>query len=472
VDIPIQGSGNTVGRSLNEACGVIALAETVPVSYRIIQSLRIIQHRGQESAGIAIFSNGKTKVHKGMGLVNEVFSGKKIEDDGLKGIGHIRYSTAGSSVIENAQPLFARIKNLEITIGHNGEISNAADIKSKLEDSGYSFQTNSDTEVILKLLSIELSKNQDFIESMKKAFRNLIGAYSLVIGINDRIFAVRDPNAIRPLSVGKTKYGYGAASEDIVFYQLGGYPVRDVKQGEIVEITQEGIKSFIYEGRTKPAHCMFEYVYFSRPDSTLDGKNVFAVRRQIGRILARENPVEADYVVPVPDSGRSHALGYSEESRIPLVEGLIKNRYVDRTFIMPEQDGRRNELDIKLNPINEIVEGKRLILVDDSIIRGNTMRKIVNQLRDRGAREVHVRIGSPPIVSPCYLGIDMKTRTQFIASGKSVEEISKTIEADSLHYISLNGLIEAIGLGEENLCLGCLTGIYPVKIKDEKFRGY
>lgn len=472
MDIPIQGSGSTAGRSLNEACGVIALAEEIPVSYRIVQSLRIIQHRGQESAGIALVAGDGIKVIKGMGLANEVFSGRKIDYNSFSGIGHIRYSTAGSSIIDNAQPLFARIKNIEISMGHNGEISNADEIKEELESNGYSFITNSDTEVIMKLISIELSKNPDPVRAMQLTFKKLIGAYSLVLIINDRVFAVRDPNAIRPLSIGKTEYGYGASSEDIVFYQLGGAPIRDVNPGEIVEIRKDGIRSYSLEDVRKPAHCMFEYVYFARPDSTLDGRNVFLVRKNIGRVLARESPVDADLVIPVPDSGRSHALGFSEESGIPFVEGLIKNRYVDRTFIMPEQKGRENELDIKLNPIKEIIEGKRLVLVDDSIVRGNTMKKIVKLLKERGAKEVHVRIGSPPIVAPCYLGIDMKTRSQFIASGKSLDEILRDIDADSLAYLSLNGLIESIGLPEENLCLGCLTGVYPVKIRNEKYRGY
>ncbi len=472
MDIPIQGSGNTAGRSLNEACGVIALAERIPVGYRLVQSLRIIQHRGQESAGIALTGNKGVIVYKGMGLANEVFSGKKLDEESCSGIGHIRYSTAGSSVIDNAQPLYAKIKNIEIAIGHNGEIANASEIKEDLENKGYSFITNSDTEVIMKLISIELSKDPDPVKAMQNTFKKLVGAYSLVLIIDDRTFAVRDPNAIRPLSVGRTSYGYGASSEDVVFYQLGGEPVRDLNPGEIVEIKENGFASYYIDEPRKPAHCMFEYVYFARPDSTLDGKNVFLVRKNIGRMLAKEKPVEADLVIPVPDSGRSHALGYAEESGIPFVEGLIKNRYIDRTFIMPEQKGRENELDIKLNPIREIIEGKRLVLVDDSIVRGNTMKKIVRLLRERGAKEVHVRIGSPPIVAPCYLGIDMKTRSQFIASGKSLDEISRDINADSLAYLSLKGLIESIGLPEDNLCLGCLTGIYPVKIRNEKYRGY
>lgn len=464
VGIQIQGSEAITGQRLGESCGIVALAESIPVGYRLIQSLRIIQHRGQESAGISIATGKDQKNYRGMGLVNDVFSGVKIEGDKGMGIGHIRYSTAGSSTLENAQPLSAKIGTYQISIGHNGEIVNAPELKQKLESKGYSFVTNSDTEVIMKLLSIELSKTFDPVKSMATAFRKLVGAYSLNIMINDRVFVARDPNGIRPLVVGTTQYGYGAASETVVFDQLNGKTIRDVMPGEIVEIKKDGIKSSIYDGNGKTAHCMFEYVYFSRPDSIVDGKNVFKVRMKLGKILARESRVEADCVVAVPDSARTHAQGYAEESGIPLTEGLIKNRYTDRTFIMPEQSGRESELDIKLNAIRDLIDGKRLVLVDDSIIRGNTMRKIVSLLRSKGAKEVHVRIASPPISHPCYLGVDMKTKEHFIASGRDPKEISRLIGADSLSYLSLNGLVEAIGFEKGNLCLGCLTGKYPVRI--------
>jgi len=464
VDIRIQGSEVTAGRNLGESCGIVALAERIPVGYRLVQSLRILQHRGQESAGISVFVGGRTKTMRGMGLVNEVFSGVKLERDEGLGIGHIRYSTAGSSAIENAQPLYANIGRYEISVGHNGEIVNAPALRERLEGRGYSFSTNSDTEVILKLLSIELSKAADPVKAMKASFLKLVGAYSLNILINGRVFVVRDPNGIRPLVIGETQYGYGAASESVVFDQLGGKTIRDVFPGEIVEVSKEGFTSYRFSEGRKEAHCMFEYVYFARPDSVMEGRNIFDVRNMLGRILARESPVEGDCVVPVPDSGRSHAMGYAEESGIPFTEGLIKNRYVDRTFIMPEQSGRENELDIKLNPVRELISGKRVILVDDSIIRGNTMRKIVRMLRNSGAREVHVRIASPPVRYPCYLGIDMKTKEQFIAANRSEEEIGKSIGADSLRYLSLEGLVKAIGLGEGKLCLGCLTGKYPVRV--------
>ncbi len=465
MDIRIQGSEVITGRSLGESCGIVALAESVPVGYRLVQSLRIIQHRGQESAGISINTGKGLKNYKGMGLVNEVFSGVRLEKDSGIGIGHIRYSTAGSSVLENAQPLYANIGKYEIAIGHNGEIVNAQQLKKSLESKGYSFATNSDTEVIMKLLSIELSRTSDPILSMKNTFRRLIGAYSLNIMINNRIFVARDPNGIRPLVVGTTEYGYGAASESVVFDQLNGKMIRDVMPGEIVEIKKDEIDSFAYNQDARTAHCMFEYVYFARPDSIMDGRSVFETRMELGRILARENPVDgADCVVAVPDSARTHAQGYAEESGIPLTEALIKNRYVDRTFIMPEQAGRESELDIKLNPIRQLIEGKKVVLVDDSIIRGNTTRKIVRLLRKHGAKEVHLRIACPPVRFPCYLGIDMKTKDEFIASNRSISEINAKLGADSLRYISLDGLIEATSQTRERLCLGCLTGKYPVRI--------
>ncbi len=407
-----------------------------------------------------------------MGLVHEIFS-KEILDNlsSQVGIGHVRYSTAGSSTIMNSQPIFVHGKAGDMAIAHNGEIVNADELKSYLESQGISFNTESDTEVIIRLLSFNISRWGGVIDGIKKTMSMLSGSYSLALLINDRLFAIRDPLAIRPLVIGKINGGYGFASESIAFDTLGGETIRDLKPGEILEVNEEMYQSSILETQEKhTAHCMFEYVYFARADSTIDGKNVYQVRMNLGRILARESPAEADAVVPVPDSGRAHALGYSQESGIPFAEGLMKNRYVDRTFILPDQSGRVQEIQIKLNPVREIIKDKSIVLVDDSIVRGNTMKKIVKLLKDSGAREVHVRIGSPPIVAPCYLGIDMKTRSQFIAHGKKVEDIRKEIGADSLSYLSIKGLVEAIGFDQNDLCLGCLTGIYPVKIKGENYR--
>lgn len=469
--LPLE-SESTAGQNPGEKCGVVALFEEPGVEYRLIQSLRILQHRGQESAGITILVRDDLKTFKGMGLVNEVFSNINVNANSDRGIGHIRYSTAGSSTMDNAQPIYSRVGKFQISIGHNGEITNADEIRENLESNGYSFNTTSDTEVILRLLAINLAKGLDVVDAMKVTFTKIKGAYSLVIMVNDRVFGVRDPNAIRPLVLGKTSKGYGIASEDVVFDQLGGKIIRDLFPGEIVELKSDGFESHRF-GTPSPAYCMFEFVYFARPDSTMQGKNIFEVRKRLGEILAEESPVDADVVIPVPDSGRSHALGYALKSKIPFMEGLIKNRYVDRTFIMPTQAERANEIDIKLHPIREIVKDKRVVLVDDSIVRGNTMRKLVTMLRNAGAREVHVRVGSPPIRFPCYLGIDMKTKDQFVASeNKTFSDLAREFGADSVAYISVQGLVQAIGLGEKNLCLGCLTGIYPIQIKNEKFRDY
>ncbi len=458
-------------RRRNEYCGVSGfISESSSVSHFLYFSLRALQHRGQESTGIATYSNKRIILIRGMGLVHEVF---KIEDlnklKGNVGIGHVRYSTTGGSKIENAQPIYIYTPEHEISVAHNGEIVNVEELKSFLSHIGSAFTTRADSEIIARLISYEITKH-GLIEGIKNAVRKLRGSFSLVLLIDDRLFAIRDPLGIRPLTLGKMDGGYGVASESIAFDSIGGKFIRDVSPGEIVEIMKDGFYTHHVFKKKHKAHCMFEYVYFSRADSIIDGKCVYEVRKNIGRILAKEHSVIADYVVPVPDSGRAHAIGYSEESGIPYGEGLMKNRYVERTFILPSQESRVKEITMKLNPVKSVVKGRRIVLVDDSIVRGNTMRKIVKMLKDAGAREVHVRIGSPPIIAPCYLGIDMKTRDQFIATNRSVEEIRKIIGADSLGYISIDGLVEAIGIPREDLCLGCLTGRYPVPIKGEKIR--
>lgn len=471
MDFPPLGYAVIPGRKGSEKCGVTGFkvkGNAIPYLY---YSLRALQHRGQESAGIAIYRD-RIISHRGMGLVHEVITRDVLDQfSSGTGIGHVRYSTAGSSTIMNSQPIVVHGQAGDMAIAHNGEISNAQDLKDYLENRGISFNTESDTEVIIRLLSFNISRSSNLIDGIRRTMSMLSGSYSLGLLINERLFAIRDPLAIRPLVLGRVNGGYGFASESVAFDAVGGEVIRDVAPGEIVEIGEDGITSYFSENREKhTAHCMFEYVYFARADSTIDGKNVYNVRMRLGRILARESPAKADAVVPVPDSGRAHALGYSQESGIPFAEGLMKNRYVDRTFIIPDQSGRVQEIQIKLNPVREIISGRSIVLVDDSIVRGNTMKKIVKLLKDAGAREVHVRIGSPPIVSPCYLGIDMKTRDQFIAHGKGVEEIRREIGADSLSYLSIDGLVEAIGFERDDLCLGCLTGIYPVRIKGEKYR--
>ncbi|MEM0163311.1 MAG: amidophosphoribosyltransferase [Thermoplasmata archaeon] len=471
VAIPHQGSEAIIGRKSTEYCGVLGFKSHSSIVSSLYFGLRSLQHRGQESAGISLYNNNKVYTYKGMGLVHEVFTRNLLDSlSGNSGIGHVRYSTAGSSIISNAQPIMIHTAMGDMAIAHNGEISNAADVREYLERAGDSFFTESDTELILKLIALESTKRGNIIDGIKKSMRYLKGSYSLAFQINDRIFAIRDPLGIRPLVLGKLDGGYGIASESVVFDALGGKTIRDIYPGEILEIEpDEAITHYRIEN-VQTAFCMFEYVYFARADSTMNSKNIYSVRKNLGKFLAREHPADADIVVPVPDSGRTHALGYAEEANIPFAEGLMKNRYIDRTFIMPSEKERVQEIQLKLNPIKEVINGKKIVLIDDSIVRGNTTKKIVKLLKNAGAEKVHVRIASPPIIAPCYLGIDMKTRSQFIASGKTVEEIREIINADSLGYLSIAGLVKAIGINENDLCLGCLTGTYPVPIKGEKYR--
>ena len=470
VDILHPEGDLTLGpRKRNEYCGVAGLYGNVSVSRTLYFSLRALQHRGQESAGIAVYDN-RIKLVRGMGLVHQVFNESNLEYLlGRIGIGHVRYSTMGGSVEENAQPIYLHTQAHEIAVAHNGEIVNIDDLYRFLGSIGSAFSTHSDSEVIARVIAYEVSR-RGVVEGLKEAMRRLRGSYSLAVLIDNRLFAIRDPFGIRPLVLGMTDSAYGFASESVAFDALGGRIIRDVEPGEIVEISSEGFITHHTFKKKRKAHCMFEYVYFARADSIIDGRFVYDVRRKIGRNLAKESPVEADFVVPVPDSGRAHAIGYSEESGIPYAEGLMKNRYVERTFILPTQESRVKEITMKLNPVRSVIDGNRIVLIDDSIVRGNTMRKIVRMLREAGAKEVHVRIGSPPIVAPCYLGIDMKTREQFIANGKTVQEIAKDIGADSLAYVSIEGLVDAIGIPKNDLCLGCITGEYPVKIEGEKIR--
>src|SRR2546426_7673992 len=455
----------------SDKCGIIAISSTDPVAKEIYYGLRILQHRGQESGGIATFDGGETRSKRGMGLVHEIFRAEDLETlKGNAGIGHVRYSTTGSSVIDNAQPIVASTPYGDIALGHNGDIVNAGLLREELSRKGWAFMTTSDSEVIVRLLANELSHTGDVRRALKEFTRRLVGAYSLAIMIDGVPYAVRDPLAIRPLCIGTKDGAYMAASESVVFDTLGYKFVRDLKPGEIVALRPDGFESFRLPHPTHTAHCMFEWVYFARPDSVLDGRLVYDARVKIGEQLAKEYPVEADIIVPVPESGRAQAQGYAQLAGLPVVEGLIKNRYIERTFIMPDQQEREIGVMLKLNPIRSAVKNKRIVLIDDSIVRGTTIRKIVQILRQAGAKEVHVRIGCLPIRFPCYLGIDMKTRDQFIANEKTVPEIADFINADSLGYLSMKGLITALKHSREDICLGCLTGEYPVPIPGEKMR--
>ena len=453
------------------SCGVVGISADHDIVAVLQKALMIIQHRGQESAGISVFDGMTIHTVKDAGLVQTALSRSRIEGlHGNMGIGHVRYATTGGKGVRNAQPLTMTTAFGVVAIGHNGDITNYDNLRKEYLANGAVFQTDSDTELIINIMSKYLGQNSNPILAIRATMSEIDGAYALVLIINDRLFAVRDPHGIRPLILGKIKGGYVAVSESAAIDALGGQIVRDVVPGEIVEIFKDSFKSNMPKFTCPYAHCMFEWVYFARPDSVIDGQEVYDVRRRIGVVLARESPAKVDLVMPIPDSGRAHAIGFSNESGIPYEEGFMKNRFAERTFIMPDQHERELAVSTKMNPIKSTVAGKKVLIVDDSIVRGTTLKQLVLMLRKAGAKEVHVRIGSPPITAPCYYGVDMKTRDQFIANGHSVDEICKIIGADSLGYISISGLVEAIGIPAEKLCLACLNGQYPTRIEGERER--
>jgi len=448
---------------MKHECAVFGIKSDSDVFDKIYAGLYSMQHRGQESAGIATFSD-KINLHRDMGLVSEVFRGKYL--DGNSGIGHVRYSTTGESGIENAQPLLINYAEGSFAIAHNGNLINSKELRDELEKKGSVFTTTTDTEIIAQLIVQEHLRAGEFMAGLKEAMKQLRGAYCLVILRDDEIIAIRDPWAVHPLVLGKSKEGYVVASESCALDTIDVPLVRDIKPGEILVIGDELRPYSIGSGRL--SRCMFEYVYFARADSVLDGINVYDVRKNLGKTLAKEAQVKADLTTAVPDSGITTAIGYARESRIPYGESLMKNRYLGRTFIMPEQKERELGVKLKLNPIKSEIKDRKIVLSDDSIVRGTTMKNLINLLRKAGAKEVHVRISCPPVRYPCFYGIDMQTEEEFIASKKSVPEICKKIGADSLAYTSLEGLIKAIGIPKENLCLACLTGDYPIKDEQTK----
>lgn len=461
---------------VRDKCGVVGLvARAADVAGPLYYALMALQHRGQESCGVAVLRTAEPKpelqVHKGMGLVESVLAPDKMTQlQGSVGIGHVRYSTTGASALENAQPFVVQGQHGPLALGHNGDIPNSDGLKEDLQKRGWAFMTGSDSEVALRLIANELADVPNPVRAIRATMQKLQGSYAFVILIGDKVYGVRDPYGIKPLCYGETDDGHIVASESVALDSVGARLVRDLEPGEILELSREGVKSFEGPRADPKAHCMFEYVYFARADSVIDTRPVYDVRLALGRNLAGEAPVDADVVVAVPDSGRSHALGFSEASGIPYQEGLMKNRYVHRTFIMPGQQHRQSSVHLKLNAVPSVVKGKRVVLVDDSIVRGTTMRRIVRLLRDAGASEVHVRIGSPPITAPCYLGIDFKDRKQLIAADRSVDDIRAYMGADSLAYLSHDGLVKAIGMRRQDLCMGCLTGEYPVPVPGERLR--
>ncbi len=450
----------------HEECGIFAIVGHPEAARLTYLGLYALQHRGQESAGIVSSDNGKLYQQKGMGHVAEVFDSQGLEL--LKGdsaIGHVRYSTAGESSIANAQPILVEGWRGPIALAHNGNLVNAGALRRELERDGAIFNSTSDSEVILHLLC--RSKRRTFLEAFSEVLHLIRGAYSLVVMTPTFLLVARDPRGFRPLCLGRVNDRFVFASETCAFDLIDATYVRDVEPGEILIVEGDSLESHFLLPREKPAHCIFEHIYFSRPDSLVFGRNVNESRRLLGKYLAIEKPTDADAVVPVPDSGVSAALGYARQSGIPLEFGLIRNHYVGRTFIEPVQSIRNFGVKVKLNPVREILRDKRIILVDDSIVRGTTSKKIVHIIRAAGAREIHVRITSPPIIGPCYYGIDTPTRRELIASSKSVEEIRKFIGADSLHYLSLESMLQSVGNGA-SFCSACFTDHYPTEISQEE----
>ncbi len=456
-----------------EFCGVVGVSlQGKPAAPFLFRGLRALQHRGQESAGMATTSHGSLHHRKGMGLVHEIFHSELLDElPGAAGIGHVRYSTTGSSDLENAQPIVFKLRQEDAAIGHNGDIVNFERVKHRLQAQGVELLGNADTETMGQLIALEYTRTRDLESAIRRSCQEIVGGYSVVLLTGSRVVGFRDPLGIRPLVLGQLDGGMAVASESVALDLMGGHTVRDLKPGEIVILNHgELASSTQIPGAEGRAHCMFEWVYFSRPDSVAEGKSVYDVRHRIGEALAREAPVEADIVVPVPDSARPQALGFSEASRIPYAEALIKNRFVERTFILPDQHRRELEVRVKLHPVPGLLQGKRVALLDDSIVRGTTLREIVQMVRGAGAIRVDVRIGCPPIRAPCYFGIDMKDRKQLAAAGRTTEEVAQLIGADSVHYLSIDGLVRSIGLRSEDLCLGCITGSYPVEVPEERHR--
>lgn len=452
---------------MEEECGVFGVfsknnAATAHLTYYALYAL---QHRGQESAGISVFSNGSISTFKGMGLASDVFTPENLEK--LKGntaIGHVRYSTTGESRVENAQPLDNRFKLGQIAIAHNGNLTNSKIIRELLEDGGATFTTTIDSEVIIKMIARKAAEGM--IEAVRSTVSAIKGAYALVIIFNGKLIGVRDPYGIRPLCLGTNKNGdYFLASESCAIDAVGGEFIRDIAAGEMVIIDENGVESIKYSDNKKIAPCSFEHIYFARPDSIIDGINVYEARIEAGRLLAKQKKVEADIVIGVPDSGIPAAIGYAEESGIPYGIGLIKNKYIGRTFIKPSQELRKQAVMVKLNPLKINLEGKRVVIIDDSLVRGTTSKILIDIVRKAGAKEVHFRSASPAVKYSCYYGIDTAHREELIASRLSVEEIRKEINADSLDYLSMENMIKS--LKSRNYCVGCFNGEYPMSIPVE-----
>lgn len=466
---------NFAKEGLHEECGVFGVYSdgSLDPAYACYNGLLALQHRGQESCGIAVSDEGVIDYHKNMGLVTEVFNNNILDSlSGQMGISHVRYSTAGGSVLENAQPLVMRYVKGTLSVVHNGNLTNAVEIRKQLEQRGAIFQTTIDSEVICYVIARERLKCHSVEDAVARTMQVIEGAYSLLVMSPRKVIAARDPHGFRPLCMGKVNGSYVFASESAALDACGAEFVRDIEPGEIVIADKDGLRSMKPElEEKKKSLCIFEYIYFARSDSFVDGVSVYEARKQAGKILARTFPVEADMVIGVPESGIDAAIGYSEESGIPYEKAIVKNSYIGRTFIKPSQKERMKSVRIKLNPITNMVKGKRVVIIDDSIVRGTTVDRIVTMLRDAGAKEVHMRISSPPFMWPCYYGTDIPSRGELIACNHSIEEITKLSGADSLGYLPVESLHEMIGYAPIGFCDGCFTGKYPAAITKETFKG-
>ncbi|MFO7717919.1 MAG: amidophosphoribosyltransferase [Thermodesulfobacteriota bacterium] len=448
--------------SKKEYCGLFGISGHTEAARMTYFGLYAMQHRGQESAGIVTWDGQKLREQRGMGLVADVFREDHLSRQlkGSVGMGHIRYSTTGASLLRNAQPFMVRYKDLGLCVAHNGNLVNTVALRRELENTGSLFQTSMDSEVVMHLVAQTLSESS-LEEAMSKACRQLKGAYSLLFMANDTLIGARDPWGFRPLCLGRVGDAYVLASETCAFDLLEAEYLRDVEPGEMVVIENGRLRSFQFCQAEAITPCIFELVYFARPDSIVFGQNVYESRKAMGRRLAREAPVDADYVMPFPDSGVYAAVGYAQESGLPYEMAMIRNHYVGRTFIQPSQDMRDFGVRVKLNPVKSMIYGKRIVIVEDSVVRGTTIRTRVKKLRELGARELHLRVSCPPIRYPCYYGIDFSSKGELIAANHDIEDMARYMNLDSLHYLSVEGLLDAVR-GENHYCLACFQGHYPV----------
>ena len=448
---------------MKDYCGVVGIYGHKNASQLAYLALYALQHRGEESAGIVTFDGKKVYTHKGMGLVGDIFERESLKK--LKGpfaVGHVRYSTTGSSTVKNIQPLLINHKKGFIAVAHNGNLTNSVELRNELEDAGSILQTTMDSELIVHFLARDHKNN--YTEKILPIISRLDGAYSFVLMVNDSIYAIRDPYGFRPLCIGKLDGAYVVASETCALDMVQASYVRDVEPGEVVILDKRGLTSLKSPETKRHAFCIFEYIYFSRPDSNIFTKSVYLTRKNLGRALAKEHPVQADMVMPVPDSGTCAALGFAEESRIPLEMAFVRNHYIGRTFIQPSQLIRDFKVKVKLNPVKDVLLGHRIVIVEDSIVRGTTSKGRVRALRQAGASEIHMRVSCPPLISPCFYGIDFPTKKELIASNHTIEEIRQFIGLDSLKYLSLDGMLDSMMLPRDEFCTACFTGDYPTKI--------